>query len=143
MILAKEAPQSFFSTTRKYIYCLIIENLVSSKNELHSLKQMNYQWCFMDSNGKFTLVSSTLKTLKVQNFGRIAVNTSYARMMDFGDELWKNLGAADLQIKVTVSGQVFQCNSGGKWTRYQGHRVIDSGRFVQGSFAKIEFTRKI
>ena len=48
-----------------------------------------------------------------------------------GQAPWKNLAPAKLVLEFTVDGKVYRCQSGGKWTRQSGPRLIESGRYVQ------------
>jgi len=44
---------------------------------------------------------------------------------------WRKLPAADLALNISVDGKNYRCTSGGKWSRFTGPRLIESGCFFQ------------
>ncbi|MGJ8726675.1 MAG: hypothetical protein ACSHYB_19170 [Roseibacillus sp.] len=46
-------------------------------------------------------------------------------------DVWKELTPATLDLQINVDGENYHCQSGGKWTRLTGPRLIESGRYVQ------------
>ena len=48
-----------------------------------------------------------------------------------GQPIWKNLSPAKLDLQITIDGKVYHCQSGSKWARHSGPRLIESGRYVQ------------
>ena len=80
----------------------------------------------------------TARWLRVIQTGRyaMALNTESLRVEHLGavsglDAPWSGLPGADLDLRLTVDGKVFQCRGGGKWSRWGGPRLIESGKFFQ------------
>ena len=80
----------------------------------------------------------TAPWLRVMQTGRyaMALNTESLRVEQLGavsdlDAPWNGLPGADLDLRLTVDGKVFQCRGGGKWSRWGGPRLIESGKFFQ------------
>lgn len=44
---------------------------------------------------------------------------------------WRQLPPAKLSLDLSVDGKQYHCTEGGKWTRFSGPRLIESGRFLQ------------
>lgn len=76
-----------------------------------------------------------LRVVQTGNYA-MALDTERLRIPHFGpvsgiEGEWRNLPAADLELKLTVDGKAYSCTAGGKWTRWTGPRLIESGRFFQ------------
>lgn len=75
----------------------------------------------------------------------LALNTETMRIPHFGavgglSDDWRALTAAELALRMTVDGRVYRGTSGGKWSRFAGPRLIESGRFFQrGDVTDLEF----
>ena len=48
-----------------------------------------------------------------------------------GRDPWNTLSPAQLDLQITVDGTAYHCQSGGKWTKLSGPRLIESGRYLQ------------
>lgn len=80
----------------------------------------------------------TAPWLRVVQTGRyaMALNTESLSIPHLGavkglQDDWHSLPAAELALSMTVDGTRYRCIAGGKWSRYTGPRLIESGRFFQ------------
>lgn len=44
---------------------------------------------------------------------------------------WRGGDPAELDLTITTDGKTYRCTEGGKWSRFTGPRLIESGRFLQ------------
>ncbi len=77
-------------------------------------------WLRVVHTGSYAMVLNT-ETLSIPHLGAV---------MGFQDD-WRVLPAAELGLSMTVDGTRYRCRAGGKWSRYTGPRLIESGRFFQ------------
>jgi len=77
-------------------------------------------WLRVVQTGSYAMVLNT-ETLSIAHLGAVT------GMLDD----WRVLPAADLDLSMTVDGTRYQCKADGKWSRYTGPRLIESGRFFQ------------
>jgi hypothetical protein len=80
----------------------------------------------------------TAPWLRVVQTGRyaMALNTETLSMPHLGavtglQDEWRALPAAELALSMTVDGTRYRCTAGGKWSRFTGPRLIESGCFFQ------------
>ena len=87
-------------------------------------------WLRVIQTGHYAFALET-DTLKVPHFGALATGLDYAAAATADNSSWQALPPAELSLKVTVDGRDYRCTKGGRWTQFDGPRLIDSGRFVQ------------
>lgn len=87
-------------------------------------------WLRCVQTGYYAMVVDT-ETMRIPHFGPVTPGTSYA-MCDRGDpRAWASLPPAELTLAITADGKTYRCTEGGKWSRFTGPRLIESGRFLQ------------
>jgi hypothetical protein len=77
-------------------------------------------WLRVVQTGRYAMVLNT-ETLSIPHFGSVS---------GLKDD-WHNLPAAELALNMTVDGKSYRCKAGGKWARFKGPRLIESGHFFQ------------
>lgn len=77
-------------------------------------------WVRVIQTGAFAMALNT-ETLRIPHIGPVAGL----------HEDWQKLPAAELHLGMTVDGKTFRCTAGGKWSKFGGPRLIESGRFFQ------------
>ena len=77
-------------------------------------------WLRVVQTGRYAMVLNT-ETLSIPHFGSVG---------GLKDD-WHNLPAAELALNMTVDGKSYRCKAGGKWARFTGPRLIESGHFFQ------------
>ncbi len=77
-------------------------------------------WLRVVETGRYAMVLNT-ETLSIPHFGSVS---------GLKDD-WHNLPAAELALNMTVDGKSYHCKAGGKWARFTGPRLIESGHFFQ------------
>ena len=86
-------------------------------------------WLRVIQTGRFALALNTA-TLRVEHFGAVA---------SLDDDFHK-LPPAELALSMSVDGKAYRCTACGKWSRFTGPRLIESGRFFQrGDVTDLEF----
>jgi hypothetical protein len=78
-------------------------------------------WLRCIETGHYAFVLNT-ETLEVPHFGVVAE-----------DVQWKALPPAELSLRIKANGKTYEAMAGGKWTRFTGPRLIESGRLFQRS----------
>ncbi len=76
-----------------------------------------------------------LRVVQTGNYA-LALDTATMRIPHLGavgglQADWQALPAAELALSMTVDGKSYHCTAGGKWSRYTGPRLIESGGFLQ------------
>ncbi len=79
-------------------------------------------WHRIIRTGNFGFVFDT-PSLTIPHFGPLAAEADTEALFE--------LPSADLALKITVDGKVYDGVNGGEWTRFTGPRLIESGRFFQ------------
>jgi hypothetical protein len=88
------------------------------------------RWLRVIQTGRYAMVLDT-QTLRIPHFGAVS---GIAHQ-------WQGLPAAELALQITANGKSYHCTAGGKWTRWSGPRLIESGRFFQrADVTNLEFT---
>ncbi len=87
-------------------------------------------WRRVIQTGRYAFVLDT-DTLAVPHSGALADPGDYRAAATAGNRVWRDLPAARLELLVTVDGQVYRATAGGKWSRFTGPRLIESGRLLQ------------
>lgn len=86
-------------------------------------------WLRAIQTGRFALAMNTA-TLQVEHLGAVASL----------DDDFHMLPPAELALSMSVDGKAYRCTAGGKWSRFTGPRLIESGRFFQrGDVTDLEF----
>lgn len=78
-------------------------------------------WLRVIETGRYAFALNT-ETLEVPHFGVLSQENSTG---------WKSLPPAELNLQIDVNGKSYHYAGGGKWTRFTGPRLIESGRFFQ------------
>ncbi|MGI9239913.1 MAG: hypothetical protein ACR2RV_03880 [Verrucomicrobiales bacterium] len=92
-----------------------------------TVKTASWRRCIQ--TGYYAFVLDT-ETLAIPHFGAIPPGRQY-RWDGRGDrQIWQELEPAKLKLTLTLEGKEYQCVSGGKWSRFKGPRLIESGRFL-------------
>lgn len=85
-------------------------------------------WLRIVQTGHYALALNT-ETLQIPHFGKST----------FKDD-WNKLPPAQLDLELSVDGKTYKAKTGGKWSRYTGPRIVDSGRFFQrGDVTDLDF----
>lgn len=87
-------------------------------------------WLRVIQTGSFAMALNT-GTLKVEHFGAVTDRGGYDAAVLGDNRVWRDLPPADLALRITVDGKVYRCRAGGKWSRWAGPRLVESGRFFQ------------
>ena len=88
-------------------------------------------WLRIVQTGRYAMALET-ETLRIPRLGPLpAGDLSYAECATADNRAWQALPSAELALTITVEGKEFHCRSGGKWTRFAGPRLIESGGFMQ------------
>lgn len=87
-------------------------------------------WLRVVQTGSYALVLDT-ETLRIPHFGAVAGGAGDDAAAPGDNLAWKALPAAELGLSITVDGKAHRCTAGGKWSRFAGPRLIESGRFLQ------------
>jgi len=90
------------------------------------------RWLRSVQTGSYAVVLDTEK-LTFPHFGKLDTKTSYAAQVTADSYAWKKLPPAKLVLRVRTGGKTYLATAGGKWSRWDGPRLIDSGRFFQRS----------
>ena len=86
-------------------------------------------WLRCVQTGSYAFALNT-ETMRVPHFGAVnGAGYDAATLLD--DRTWQSLPAAELALSITVEGKTYRCTAGGKWSRWSGPRLIESGRFFQ------------
>ncbi len=86
-------------------------------------------WLRVIQTGRFALALNT-ESLRVEHFGAVGSL----------DDDFRKLPPAELALTMSVDGKKYRCTAGGKWSRFTGPRLIESGRFFQrGDVTNLEF----
>jgi hypothetical protein len=86
-------------------------------------------WLRVVQTGSYALALNT-ETLKIPHFGGV----------NHLQEGWSQLPSAELTLLLSVDGKNYRCTAGGKWSRYTGPRLIESGRvFQRADVTNLEF----
>ncbi|MFN0080857.1 MAG: LamG domain-containing protein [Prosthecobacter sp.] len=86
-------------------------------------------WLRVIQTGRYAMALNT-QTLRVEHLGAVV------SLMDD----YRRLPAAELALNMSVDGKNYRCTAGGKWSRFTGPRLIESGRFFQrGDVTDLEF----
>lgn len=79
----------------------------------------NAGWHRCVQTGYYGFVHDT-QSLQFPHFGPLDVRSALS-----------SLPPARLDLKIKVNGKTYNCTGGGKWSKYDGPRLIESGRFFQ------------
>ncbi len=77
-------------------------------------------WLRVVQTGSYAVVLNT-ETLSIPHLGGVS---------GLQDD-WHKLPAAELALSMTIDGTRYRCTAGGKWSRFTGPRLIESGCFFQ------------
>ncbi len=77
-------------------------------------------WLRVVQTGSYAMVLNT-ETLSIPHLGGVS---------GLQDD-WHELPAAELALSMTVDGTRYRCTASGKWSRFTGPRLIESGCFFQ------------
>jgi len=77
-------------------------------------------WHRVIQTGRYAFVLDT-ENLTVPHYGPLTT----------GEATWKSLPAADLELSIEVNGKRYRNTATKGWSRYNGPRLIESGRFFQ------------
>ncbi|MCX6854556.1 MAG: LamG domain-containing protein [Verrucomicrobia bacterium] len=77
-------------------------------------------WLRVVQTDSYAMVLNT-ETLSIPHLGEVS---------GLKDD-WHKLPAAELALSITVDGTRYRCTAGGKWSRFTGPRLIESGCFFQ------------
>ena len=95
----------------------------------HVVKGAPWVRCIETGNYAFHL---NTETLEITHLAGLVDKVGYEDAADIASSSSKTLNKpAGLKLSLMVDGKQYRCKEGGKWSRFTGPRVIDSGRFVQ------------
>ncbi len=87
-------------------------------------------WLRCIRTGCYALVLNT-ETLEIPHFGPVPPGTAYTQYGAGDVPAWSGLQPAKLELTIAANGKTWRCTAGGKWSRFGGPRLIESGRFFQ------------
>jgi hypothetical protein len=87
-------------------------------------------WLRGIQTGHYALLLDT-ETLEIPHFGPIPRQSGASPSSGDDEPAWRSLKPARLELTITVTGKAYHCTAGGKWSRWAGPRLIESGRFFQ------------
>jgi len=87
-------------------------------------------WQRCVQTGSYAMVLDT-EAMKIPHFGPVATGAGYAECNRGEVPAWKELPAAELGLEIRVGGKSYRGTEGGKWSRWAGPRLVESGRFFQ------------
>lgn len=90
----------------------------------------NAPWRRVIQTGRYAMALDT-ETMRIPHFGAVRSGLGCAAAARADNRAWQRLPPATLALGVTVNGKTYRCIAGGKWTRFSGPRLIESGRFLQ------------
>ncbi|MDP4721304.1 MAG: LamG domain-containing protein [Akkermansiaceae bacterium] len=97
-------------------------------------------WLRTIQTGHYTMTLDT-EAMKITHLGPVAKGTDYESFVKSAPVPPEKATPVDLHLGITVNGKSYRCTSGGKWTRYEGPRLVESGRFFQkGDVTDLVFT---
>ncbi|MGJ8642040.1 MAG: LamG domain-containing protein [Luteolibacter sp.] len=97
-------------------------------------------WLRRIQTGHYSMTLDT-EALKITHLGPVAKGTDYESFVKSAPKQLESTTPVDLHLGITVNGKSYRCTSGGKWTRYDGPRLVESGRFFQkGDVTDLTFT---
>jgi len=82
------------------------------------------RWLRVIQTGNFGFALNT-ESLTVEHFGQLSNEQSADR------NTWQRLPPAKLMLTARVNGKSYRCVQGGRWSRYSGPRLIESGSCFQ------------
>nr|BBD74543.1 fucoidanase [Luteolibacter algae] len=97
-------------------------------------------WLRRIQTGHYSMILDT-EALRITHLGPVAKGTDYESFVKSAPPLPEKTNPVDLHLGITVNGKSYRCTAGGKWTRYDGPRLVESGRFFQkGDVTGLVFT---
>ncbi|MEX1047961.1 MAG: LamG domain-containing protein [Akkermansiaceae bacterium] len=87
-------------------------------------------WLRCIQTGNYALILDT-EAMKVTQLGPVPAGTDYATFGISGTPAQGAAAPADLELNLSANGKIYRCTGGGKWSRFDGPRLIESGRFFQ------------
>ncbi len=87
------------------------------------------EWIRCIRTGHYAMAMNT-ETLAIPHLGAVEPGSSYAASNWLGTD-WSQIPPAKLGLAITANGKTYRCTKGGKWSRFEGPRLIVSGQFLQ------------
>ncbi|MEP2776155.1 MAG: LamG-like jellyroll fold domain-containing protein [Luteolibacter sp.] len=87
-------------------------------------------WLRRIQTGHYAMTLDT-EAMRITHLGPVAKGTDYESFVKSAPQDPEKASPVDLHLGITVNGKSYRCTSGGKWTRYDGPRLVESGRFFQ------------
>jgi hypothetical protein len=87
-------------------------------------------WVRVIQTGRYAIAINT-ETLKIAHFGPLASGVGYVAAACGGNDAWQNLPPAELKASIKVGDRIYHATAGGKWTDFNGPRLVESGRWLQ------------
>jgi hypothetical protein len=87
-------------------------------------------WRRMIQTGRYAMALDT-ETMTIPHFGAVPAGAVYGGAKGSSNAVVEALPAAGLGLRIDVDGDSYKCTAGGKWSRWAGPRLIESGRFFQ------------
>lgn len=86
-------------------------------------------WLRCIQTGYFAMAMNT-ETMQIPHFGAISSGKGY-ELPDGDSEEWRQLKPAKLELSITTDDTRYTCVKGGTWSKFNGPRLIASGRLLQ------------
>ena len=97
-------------------------------------------WLRRIQTGHYSMILDT-EELKITHLGPVGKGTDYGSFVKSAPGQPAQQKPVDLQLGISVNGKSYRCTSGGKWSRFNGPRLVESGRFFQkGDVTELVFT---
>lgn len=88
------------------------------------------QWIRRIQTGTYEFHLNT-ETLSISHLGAVPRGMHYEKLIQCGSLVKTKHTPAELELTLRVNEKEYHCHQGGKWSRFSGPRVIESGRFMQ------------
>jgi hypothetical protein len=100
----------------------------------------NAPWKRCVQTGSYAMEQDT-ESLQFSHLGPVPPGVTYRQFGENDQQVRQTYSPAKLELELTANGKTYHCKNGGKWSRFTGPRLIESGLFMQrADVTDLEFT---